>query len=50
MLKMFQERIYEQPVRFLGDDIPKQIQEYRKQRLQQLVKCECGETFNEGCC
>ena len=57
MLKMFQERIYEEPVRFFGgdgrspssgrscDDIPKQIQEYRKQRLQQLVDCECGETF-----
>ena len=54
---MFQERIYEEPVRFFGDDgrspssgrsrddIPKQIQEYRKQRLQQLVECECGETF-----
>ena len=45
MLKMFQERIYEEPVRFFGSDIPKQIQEYRKQRLQQLVECECGETF-----
>ena len=57
MLQMFQERIYEEPVRFCGDDgrspssgrsrddIPKQIQEYRKQRLQQLVECECGETF-----
>ena len=42
---MFQERIYEEPVRFFGSDIPKQIQEYRKQRLQQLVECECGETF-----
>ena len=45
MLKMFQERIYEEPVRFFGSDIPKQIQEYRKQRLQQFVECECGETF-----
>ena len=45
MLKMFQERVYEEPVRFFGNDIPKQIQEYRKQRLQQLVGCECGETF-----
>ena len=45
MLKMIQERIYEEPVRFFGSDIPKQIQEYRKQRLQQLVECECGETF-----
>ena len=45
MLEMFQERIYEEPVRFFGSDIPKQIQEYRKQRLQQLVECECGETF-----
>ena len=42
---MIQERIYEEPVRFFGSDIPKQIQEYRKQRLQQLVECECGETF-----
>ena len=42
---MFQERIHEEPVRFFGSDIPKQIQEYRKQRLQQLVECECGETF-----
>ena len=42
---MFQERIYEEPVRFFGSYIPKQIQEYRKQRLQQLVECECGETF-----
>ena len=45
MLQMFQERIYEEPVRFFGGDIPKQIQEYRKQRLQQLVECKCGETF-----
>ena len=45
MLKMFQERIYEEPGSFFGNDIPKQIQEYRKQRLQQLVECECGETF-----
>ena len=46
MLKMIKERIYEEPVRFFGcDDIPKQIEEYRKQRLQQLVECECGETF-----
>ena len=37
---MIQERIYEEPVRFFGSDIPKQIQEYRKQRLQQLVECE----------
>ena len=42
---MIQERIYEEPVRSFGSDIPKQIQEYRKQRLQQLVECECGETF-----
>ena len=42
---MIQERIYEEPVWFFGSDIPKQIQEYRKQRLQQLVECECGETF-----
>ena len=42
---MIQERIYEEPVRFFGSDIPKQVQEYRKQRLQQLVECECGETF-----
>ena len=45
MLKMIQERIYEEPVRFFGGDIPKQIQEYRKQRLQQFSECECGETF-----
>ena len=41
---MFQERIYEEPVRLFGNDIPNQIQEYRKQRLQQLVERECGET------
>ena len=57
MLKMLQERIYEEPVRFFGGDerspssgrscgdIPKQIQEYRKQRLHQLVECECCETL-----
>ena len=43
---MVQERIYEEPIRFFGcNNVPKQIQEYRKQRLQQLVECECGDFF-----
>ena len=43
MFRMIQERRYEEPIRFFGGDVPKQTQEYKKQRLLQLVECECGE-------